>query len=254
MKKQFLIFPVLFFLAINNTFAWSKEGHELVAEYAKTYSSKSAQDSVNKYLGDMTWEKAATWMDDVRSDHSYDYLKPTHYINIEKDKTYVKTSEKNIMTELELVISELKNRKKLTKDEIALDLRILFHLVGDLHMPLHAGYSEDKGGNTVDVNYNGKKMNLHHLWDGGLIDGDKNFKSELESLSKKLSPQEIKSLQKSDMVAWLNQSKALVASCYDYKNGEISDEYAKKNLPVIQKQILDAGVRLAGVLDEVFGK
>jgi hypothetical protein len=44
-----------------------------------TYLNKGVKDSVQKYLGTMTFEEASTWMDDVRSDHSYDYMKTWHY-------------------------------------------------------------------------------------------------------------------------------------------------------------------------------
>jgi hypothetical protein len=34
------------------------------------------------------------------------------------------------------------------------------HLVGDIDQPLHAGFAEDRGGNSVDVSFKGRKMNL----------------------------------------------------------------------------------------------
>jgi hypothetical protein len=68
-------------------------------------------------------------MDDVRSEHKYDFMKPMHYMNVEKDKTYVKTPEVNMINKLEIVIAELKDRRKLSKEGIIKDLRILFHLV-----------------------------------------------------------------------------------------------------------------------------
>jgi hypothetical protein len=41
--------------------------------------------------------------------------------------------------------------------------RFVAHLVGDIHQPLHAGFAEDRGGNSVDVRLNGRKENLHSL-------------------------------------------------------------------------------------------
>jgi hypothetical protein len=35
--------------------------------------------------------------------------------------------------------------------------------------PLHAGFVEDRGGNSVDVQFNGRKENLHSLWDTALL-------------------------------------------------------------------------------------
>lgn len=53
-------------------------------------------------------------------------------------------------------------------------LRLLIHMVGDMHQPMHAAtlFDErfpqgDKGGNSFTV-YNGKtKTNLHSVWDQG---------------------------------------------------------------------------------------
>lgn len=41
-------------------------------------------------------------------------------------------------------------------------------MVGEIQQPLHAGFAEDHGGNSVDVRFNGRKENLHSLWDNGL--------------------------------------------------------------------------------------
>ena len=43
-------------------------------------------------------------------------------------------------------------------------------MVGEIQQPLHAGFAEDHGGNSVDVRFNGRKENLHSLWDNGLVD------------------------------------------------------------------------------------
>jgi hypothetical protein len=48
-------------------------------------------------------------------------------------------------------------------------LSFVIHLVADLHQPLHVGRSEDRGGNTITVRFDGEETNLHRLWDGGLL-------------------------------------------------------------------------------------
>ncbi|KAF8200046.1 phospholipase C/P1 nuclease domain-containing protein [Mycena galopus ATCC 62051] len=47
-------------------------------------------------------------------------------------------------------------------------LKFLVHFVGDMHMPLHLT-SRDRGGNSIPVFFDGRKTNLHSLWDGLLI-------------------------------------------------------------------------------------
>ena len=53
------------------------------------------------------------------------------------------------------------------------------HLVGDIHQPLHAGFAEDRGGNSVEVRFNGRKETLHLLWDTALLELEKGTPTEI---------------------------------------------------------------------------
>jgi hypothetical protein len=60
------------------------------------------------------------------------------------------------------------------KERRVLALRFLGHFVGDLHQPLHTGFTEDLGGNRIDVHFvdaNGHQQtdNLHAVWDGQVL-------------------------------------------------------------------------------------
>jgi hypothetical protein len=88
-------------------------------------------------------------MDNIKDDHSYDYMKPYHYVNFDKSAEVVERLGSNIIFILNQTIKELQNNKNLTKEEIKTKILIVFHLVGDLHQPLHVGYGSDKGGNTI---------------------------------------------------------------------------------------------------------
>ncbi len=52
-------------------------------------------------------------------------------------------------------------------------------LVGDIHQPLHAGFAEDRGGNSVEVRFNGRKENLHSLWDTALVELEQGTPAEI---------------------------------------------------------------------------
>ena len=255
MKKIILSLSVALILKATASFGWGVVGHTMVADIAASYLNPGVKDSVQKYLGTMTFGEAATWMDDVRSDHSYDYMKKWHYADVEKDKTYVKTSEKNAVNEIEKVIGELGNKSKLSKTQINTDLKILFHLVGDLHQPLHCGYADDKGGNGIQVEFNGQKSNLHSVWDSKMIDYKLQVvKQQVLELNNKLTDADKKKYEKIDVEEWYAESRANLPQVYDFKNGEITEDYINKSLPIIEKQILIAGIRLASVLNETFKK
>lgn len=44
-------------------------------------------------------------------------------------------------------------------------VKMLINLIGDLHQPLHVGYSTDDNGHEVQVKFNGKQMSLFDFWD-----------------------------------------------------------------------------------------
>ena len=52
-------------------------------------------------------------------------------------------------------------------------LAFLVHFVADVHQPLHVGRRDDRGGNSIKVNWRGKTFNLHQVWDSGLIADEK---------------------------------------------------------------------------------
>src|SRR4051812_45012240 len=98
---RILFFSFILLIKSLPCFSWGATGHEMVGNIAKVYARKAVVDSVNKYFDGLSWGSAANWMDEMRSNSSYDYLRPMHYIDITKDSVYAKTEEGNIVSELE---------------------------------------------------------------------------------------------------------------------------------------------------------
>ena len=48
-------------------------------------------------------------------------------------------------------------------------LKYVVHLVGDVHQPLHAGFADDRGGNSYQLQAFGMGTNLHAVWDNALV-------------------------------------------------------------------------------------
>jgi hypothetical protein len=240
----------LIFLPIK-TLAWGKQGHALVAEVAFNYMDEATKKTVLQYLDGMTIEDAANWMDDVKKDHSYDYMGAYHYVNFDKGATVEEQEGANIIYQLDTTIKALQNKKNLSKEEINTKIKILFHLMGDLHQPLHVGYGDDKGGNTVQINYNFKGTNLHAFWDFGIIES-KNISLPDCLKASQYSKNEIKALQEINVVNWAKDSRSYLATIYNTGGNKITDEYVDSSVPIIENQILKAGIRLAGVLNAVF--
>lgn len=252
MKKQITLLVLAALFITQSSFAWGKKGHALVAEIAFTYLDPSVQTIVTKYLNGRSIQDAANWMDELRDDHSYDYLKPYHYVNFDKGVKVVNHEGDNIIFRLTQTIQELKNYKNLSDEDVKMKICIIFHLVGDLHQPLHVGFSTDKGGNTQQINYNGKGTNLHSFFDSGIINARNISLSDCLALNT-YSKHQIKRLGKINTVKWAKESRSYLPTIYDYKSNVIPENYVDTQAPIIKKQLLNAGLRLASVLTAIFG-
>lgn len=235
------------------TLAWGKKGHALVAEVAFNYLDNDTKKIVLEYLAGMTIEDAANWMDDIKDDKSYDYMKPYHYTNIDKGQEVIEKSGSNIIYILNKTIKELQNNKNLTKQEIKTKILIIFHLVGDLHQPLHVGYGSDKGGNTAQINYKGQGSNLHSFWDSGII-SDQKVSIEDCLNANKFSSAEMSNLQTIDVIAWSKESRNLLDTVYNTGGPKIKEDYVIASSKIIESQIQKAGIRLAAILQKALQK
>jgi hypothetical protein len=253
MKKNLLYFTlVIIFLFPTMTFAWGKEGHALVAKVAFNYLSEKTKARVLAQLNGLTIEEAANWMDDIKKDKSLDYMKPWHYVNFDKNEPVTNENSDNVIFELTKSIQNLSNNK-LTDFQKNQNLLILFHLIGDIHQPLHVGYGEDKGGNDVQIFFNGKGTNLHRLFDYGIIEYKKITLSDV-LLSEKLSKSKIKNISKLNVIGWAKESRSNLDAIYNFSGHKIDEDYVTENEKIIKKQILYAGIRLASILEQTFGK
>jgi hypothetical protein len=249
--KKILIITTLFLILIpTETFAWGEKGHELVIEIAFKQLNKKTRKLLLSYLDGMSIEQAATWMDAIKKDHSYDKLKPLHYVNFDKNITVKDTCCDNIIHTLSTVLKDLKHYKDFSKEEVKRKLCYLFHLMGDIHQPLHVGYSSDKGGNSFQVNFNGKETNLHGLFDYGIIEyKGLNLKNCLKN--KKYAEEELTELNSGTIVDWAKESRHFLNKIYATTN-PIDDKYVEINYSLIKNQIQKAGLRLANILKNDF--
>ena len=151
---------------------WGQTGHRTVGQIAEGYLDKSTKKRINEILDGDGLALVSTFSDEIKSDPKFDKYKPWHYINFSDNETY-EEAEKNPKGDLVVGINtciEVLKDKNASKKDKAFHLKMLVHLVGDLHQPLHVGHKEDRGGNAVKVDFFWKKSNLHRIWDSGMID------------------------------------------------------------------------------------
>ena len=251
---------VLFFLLLFHlpyfSFAWGAKGHHIVAEVAFHYLDDSTKARVLRDLGKMSMEEASTWMDDMRENSFYDYMKPWHYINIEKGQTYKPVAtDRNILIILNSAMNDINHRDSVKQKQLQEDLYYLFHLIGDFHQPLHDGYGVDRGGNDINVSFRFKTYgtNLHKVWDFEIIDANSITIDSVLALYPSYSAQDITNIQTINLTKWLNESRSYLDEVYNFKDNFIDQAYVDKNAVFIEKQLLFAGLRLAAILKAAYG-
>jgi hypothetical protein len=254
MRKTFTsLFLILAFSV--SSFGWGATGHRATGFIANKYLSKKARKALERILKGQSLAITSTWMDEVRSDSAYDYMTDWHWVTIPEGETYdqsAKNPNGDIIQTLERIITELKS-KTLTDEEQALHVRILIHLIGDIHQPLHVGAKNDKGGNDVKVMWFRTDSNLHRVWDSDIIDDTKLSYTELGESLDKPSEAELRSWQQASVRDWANESQSYQKQVYDYGNGRLGYRYSYLNYPIVKKRLLQAGIRLAGILNQIYG-
>ena len=129
--------------------------------------------------------RAARWADDIRSGRYESYSRPTwHYVNYHYSPPDLTPPRASVDGDLLNALGDNKERLETSASAVdrALALTWLFHLVGDVHQPLHSIaltgelYPEgDRGGNLfyIRVRPEDRTINLHQLWDGLVIGTDR---------------------------------------------------------------------------------
>jgi hypothetical protein len=144
--------------------------------------------------------------------------------------------------------------KNASDGDKAFYLKLLVHLIGDLHQPMHIGLEEDKGGNDFKVQWFYKDTNLHSVWDSKMIDDYGMSYIELAKNADYLTKAQIKELQKGSVIDWVNETHKLTREVYSSvkQDDNLRYEYSYKFLNVARKQMQIAGIRLAKTLNDLF--
>lgn len=255
LMRKVILSLLLLLTIIFHSSGWGPTGHRVTGWIAQKYLNKKARNAIKKILQDQSLAIASTWMDEIRSDSTYNYMTDWHWVTIPEGQSYqqsIKNPNGDIIQTLERVIAELKT-KKLTVREQLQHLKILIHLMGDIHQPLHVGALADKGGNDVMVMWFRTNSNLHRVWDSAMIDDTRLSYTELAQSLDTPTEEELNSWQKTSILDWAMESQSYQEQVYDYGNGRLGYRYAYVNYPIVRHRLLQAGVRLAGVLNDIYG-
>lgn len=259
--KIFVSAIFFFFITATNSYAtlptWGKTGHRTTGKIAEKHLSKRALKKIEKLLDGESLAFVSTYGDEIKSDRRFDKYYTWHYINMPFDNNY-EESEKNpdgdLVTGIKKCIEVLKDGKS-SRDDKQFYLKMLVHLVGDLHQPMHIGRKSDKGGNTIQVQWFGRGTNLHRVWDENMIEEFGMSYLELAKNAEDLSKKQIEAIQKGSVVEWVNEVHKLTKEVYN--SVEIGQnlryKYNYKYFDTLRTQLQKGGIRLAKILNDIYG-
>ena len=242
----------IFVATLSVAYAWGTQGHQVIALMAQSRLTPQARAAVDRLLAVEPGETLAslsTWADEHR-DQSTASL---HFVNFPRNSCVY--DEQRDCSDGRCVVAAIKKEIEVLgsnapDDRLLTALKYLVHFVGDVHQPLHAGHLDDKGGNTYQLQVFTKGSNLHAVWDAGLI---KNLNEEPEPMAARL--QGLRStfpVTDLDPVTAAQESCMIVSMPGFYPNRLVELPYIKKYTPVMERRLVAAGARLAGILNSVF--
>lgn len=258
--RPFLLASALF-LTSTACLAWSANGHRIVGELAQAQLSPAARAEVARLLAGEpvpTLAGVATWADELR-DTDEARAKQTstwHYMNFPRgDCSYVPPRD---CPDGRCVIAAINRQFLILSDRTRPDaerreaLKFLVHFVGDVHQPMHAGWSDDRGGNDFQVNYRDKGTNLHSTWDRLIVNSRGLDPVAYADLLRRQSPLPRDATRQSDRPAvdWALESCRIVRDDSVYPDKRvITDAYLTAHRPQVERRLREAGNRLADMLN-----
>jgi hypothetical protein len=106
----------------------------------------------------------------------------------------------------------------------------------------------------VLVKFQGKDLNLYTLWDSALLDYEGQTYAELAQAYDAASPIQVRQWQQAPAATWLFESYQLSESLYAEvaQNLTFDFRYYPTHAAMLHQRVLQAGIRLAGVLNQLF--
>lgn len=275
-QKAFLL---LFFSAVCSycqpLFAWSKQGHLVIADLAYVQLSPVTKKKVDALLSEFyqgnslkAFEQASTWADFLRF-KKIDTYNAWHYIRtpIVRDIMAAPPDipKPNVLT-ASIAQSLILQDASSTNSQKAWALRMLIHLIGDLHQPLHVATLVNTQFPRGDLNglkflLKARYKTLHYFWDvgGGILAYKKKIHFRRHQLVKSLRSQSNSKdtvLRQSPTQAieqWVNDAYRIAdRDVYQLQtNTKIDGSYRKHAKKISRQQLIEAAQHLAQLLNTI---
>ena len=260
--------------------AWGWYGHQTIAEIAMANVKPATRAKIRKLFAAerlvgtpdcklSNMDDAATWPDCIRGDRDrWGHSGAWHYKDAPICEQYDPRAD---CPGGNCVNAQIERNLRILSDERLPDnvrlqaLAFVVHFTGDIHQPLHSADDHDRGGNDKQVDYGiipGR--NLHSIWDTALA--ERAISSAQPPLVRRYSPAERARLAGGTPDDWGRESWQIARdtvypeafdqdACDEGKlpeKGELTQDDIVRAIPVVQRRVEQAGLRLADELDAAF--
>lgn len=269
-----LIFP------FGNLWAWGHVGHQTVAYIAEYRLTPNTQKAVAEILGpEEDLASVSTWADAIV--RMRPETAPWHFFNLDVRQDQSEYDISDVCPHHDCVVDQIEKDLSVLREPFASPrekkeaLKFLVHFLGDVHQPLHCADDHDRGGNNKWFRYYGSNgrsnryswIEFHSFWDNLLQPkAGENPRWLASKLEKEITPEDEKSWAQGKASDWAYES-FLIAQNEIYKElpeGPLlernrwgkdlpEDYYSGKMRLIVDRQLERAGVRLAYLLNGIFG-
>ncbi len=276
-----LLLVLLLILAPAPAAAWWEYGHQTIARMAMMEVAPRTRAEIGRLLrrsrlletptcAARTPEDASVWPDCIRAMcDRFSYTAPWHYQNVNVCKPFDLAGPcangNCVSAQIERHVRLLKDPKLPARERVA-SLAFLIHFVGDMHQPMHAGDRGDLGGNRFPAYYSRIRSNLHAIWDGYLAErAISTPAADAAGLLSETARADRAALAAGLVTDWAREAwevsrdfaygGILPDPCADQpaQPPVLTQDKIQALVPIVRRQIVRGGLRLARVLDEAFG-
>ena len=264
LARKWLSVAVVFWLAVSSgqSLAFGIDGHRIIVTIAEDHLSDKTAAALAQISGGKPLAELALWPDQIRGQQKWSHTKHWHYINIKDQERFAdlrRSRKGDVLSSLNESYKQLKDPRTESQQRREA-LAFFMHMAGDIHQPLHVGRYSDLGGNRISIKWLGKnkRLNLHWVWDSGLIQDEQLTVDQYSALINTTTAQQRRNWQTDSFLDWAAESKILRAQVYEFGQPEqkgpvtIDQHYIDRTKPLIKKRLLMAGIRLAGCLNRIF--
>ena len=262
MKKLLVLIVIFAAFSVNSAMAWGGFAHSAITEIAERNLTPQAREKIHHYLGH-SLPFYAIWMDQYRYTDPYRPSGKWHSNWMDANGAVDVTNEKCAAYQTDRIWKEMKNYHKLSNEEVRLNLLYLIHLVADMHCPGHNVWPKKSHPQYYYhlTNNKGKKESFHKVWDTDAIQyGRKKWTADYYATKMAtLSEKEIKKICKGTPYKWAVKSLPHAERTFELTpKGSNVQKYTKEERLEMRRicdvEILNAGYRLAYVMNQIFKK